>query len=253
MKICLCQYDIEWENKKKNKEKIEDILADVSNIDLIVLPETSLSGFSFNRAVTTLTRSDMDFFISIAKKKASFVCAGGVIEEKNSCIVVNNSGKVVLETSKIHLFSVSGENMHHKPGSQIANFRIGKVTITPFICYDLRFAPLFWLSAHQTDIFLVIANWPETRRNHWKTLLSARAIENQSFVIGVNRIGKSPYESYCGDSSVIDPQGRVIFDAGNRCGAFVVEINPEDVENCRKNFPVLKDRKNFSDYTGLQG
>ncbi|MCM8763872.1 MAG: carbon-nitrogen family hydrolase [Candidatus Omnitrophica bacterium] len=253
MNICLCQYNIEWEDKQKNKEKIIKILSSIRNVNLIVFPEMSLSGFSFNKKATTLARNDIDFFSSIAESKKAFVCFGGIVKEKNSCIVINPKGKVILSVAKIHLFSPSKESSYHKPGSAIKSFRLGTGSITPLICYDLRFAPLFWLAATKTDIYTVIANWPISRRNHWKTLLVARAIENQAFVIGVNRIGKSPYEDYCGESCVIDPQGRIIFDAENKHGAFVVDIEIRDVYEIRKSFPVLKDRKKLSDYNNLGG
>ncbi|MCM8814813.1 MAG: hypothetical protein NC931_02345 [Candidatus Omnitrophica bacterium] len=251
MNICLCQYNIEWENKQKNKEKITKILSDIRNVQLIIFPEMALSGFSFNKKATTLTPDDIDFFASIAKSKNAFVCSGGVIEEKNSCLIINPSGDVVMAVAKIHLFSPSGEPSHHLPGSEIKSFTIGKVRVTPFICYDLRFSPLFWLSAAKTDIYVVIANWPSTRANHWKTLLVARAIENQTFVIGVNRIGISPKEQYCGDSCIVDPWGNMVFDACCEEGAFKCKIDASKVEQTRSRFPILNDRKRFAEYEKL--
>ncbi len=178
---------------------------------------------------------------------------GGIFCNENVCITVNPEGSIVSESSKIHMFSPSGEHLYHRPGSKFQPFTIDNARISPFICYDLRFAPVFWAVAEKTDIFLVIANWPEQRRNHWKTLLQARAIENQAFVIGVNRTGRSPAEDYCGESCVIDPQGKIIFDAGNKEKAFVVDIKPDDVRRVRKSFAVLRDRKRFSDYGNLVG
>ncbi|MCX7705477.1 MAG: carbon-nitrogen family hydrolase [bacterium] len=243
MKICICQYDIEWEDKQKNKEKILSLVSDISGVDLIIFPETCLTGFSFNKAITSLTQYDIDFFRSIAENKKSFICFGGVIDEKNACIIINPAGQIILKTSKIHLFSLAGEDIHYKPGAHINSVRINSAGITPFICYDLRFAPLFWVSAEKTDIFIVIANWPETRKHHWKSLLVARAIENQAFVVGVNRIGISPKEKYNGDSCVLDPWGMMVFDCGSGEGAFIVEINIEKVKDIRENFPFLRDRK----------
>lgn len=248
MKICVCQYDIEWENKQKNKEKISSLISRVQDIDLIILPETCLTGFSFNKKITSLTKDDLDFFCEIAKHKKSFVCFGGIIEEKNSCLIVNPKGEIILKTAKIHLFSPSGENVHHKPGTHIKTIRINSVNITPFICYDLRFAPLFWICADETDVFVVIANWPESRKKHWKSLLVARAIENQTFVIGVNRTGKSLKEKYWGNSCIVDPLGEIIFEAGNEEIASVVEIDIEKLKTLRKNFPVISDRKSFLEY-----
>ncbi|MCM8765093.1 MAG: carbon-nitrogen family hydrolase, partial [Candidatus Omnitrophica bacterium] len=150
-----------------------------------------------------------------------------------------------------HLFSPSGESYHHTPGSKIGSFRIGSTNITPFICYDLRFAPLFWLAAAKTDVYTIIANWPISRRNHWKTLLVARAIENQAFVIGVNRLGISPKSQYCGDSCIVDPWGNIVFDACCEEGAFVCKIDISKVRQTRLHFPVLNDRKSFAEYEKL--
>lgn len=253
MEICICQYDIEWENKQKNKEKILKILSDVSDVDLIVFPETSLSGFSFNKKITTLSEEDIKFFSSIAKNKKAFVCFGGIVEDENSCIFLNPEGDLISKSSKIHLFSFSREHLYHKDGSRFQQTIIKGARISPFVCYDLRFAPLFWVVAEKTDIYIVIANWPSERILHWKTLLQARAIENQAFVIGVNRTGKSPSACYSGVSCVINPEGKIIFDAKDKEAAFVVNINLDEVQKIRQAFPVIKDRKKLYDYLKLGG
>jgi len=248
MKICICQYSIEWENKQANKRKICDILSKVKQqVQWIIFPETCLTGFTFNKNLQT-TYKDLTFFSEITKKFRAYLSFGGVYNKENVCITINPEGSLISKTSKIHMFSPSGEHLYHKQGSTFSPFIINNTRITPFICYDLRFAPMFWTAAEKTDVFLVIANWPEKRRTHWKTLLRARAIENQAFVIGVNRTGSSPVADYYGDSCVISPDGEIILDAKNREKAFIVDIKPDDVCTSRKNFPVLKDRKKFSDY-----
>ncbi|HOK80197.1 MAG TPA: nitrilase-related carbon-nitrogen hydrolase [bacterium] len=253
MKICLCQFDIKWENKQENKTRIREILSGIekNQVDLIIFPETTLTGFSFNKEITSLMQQDIEFFSDIAQRHSSYVCFGGIDDNKNVCITINPQGRLISKTGKIHLFSPSGEPLHHCPERKIVSFCIGKTTITPFICYDLRFAPLFWTSAEKTDIFIVIANWPEKRKAHWKILLQARAIENQAIVAGVNRIGESPDEKYSGDSCVIDPWGNVIIDAESSPGAFVCDIRIEQVSEIRRSFPILKDRLKFSEYGKL--
>ncbi|MCM8805468.1 MAG: carbon-nitrogen family hydrolase [Candidatus Omnitrophica bacterium] len=250
MKICLCQYSIIWENKQKNKEKIENLFEKsiLKNVNLIVFPEMSLTGFSFNKNITQLTDDDFEFFSNIAKKYSSYVSFGALKNGKNVCITVNPEGKIISQTGKIHLFSPSGEHKQHKDSSKVHQFVLGKTRITPFICYDLRFAPLFWIYAENTDIFLVLANWPESRKTHWKILLQARAIENQAYVAGINRTGISPDNKYCGNSCVIDPWGKIILDAKNKEGIFVCDIEQENVSKIRSEFPVLKDRKRFIEY-----
>ncbi|HOL49609.1 MAG TPA: nitrilase-related carbon-nitrogen hydrolase [bacterium] len=252
MKICLCQFDIIWENKQGNKQKIQTLVSGLekTQVDLLIFPETTLTGFSFNE-ITVITREDIAFFADIAKTYNTHVCFGGIYDNKNMCFSINPEGTLISQTGKIHLFSPSGEQAYHLPERTITSFTIGNTRLTPFICYDLRFAPLFWTPAEKTDIFIVIANWPEKRTKHWKILLQARAIENQAFVVGVNRTGESPHEKYCGDSCVIDPWGNVVLDAENEEGIFICYIQVEQLEEIRKSFPVLKDRLAFSEYEKL--
>lgn len=251
MKICICQYNIKWENKQANKRKICDILSEVKqHPQWIILPETCLTGFTFNSNLQ-LTNSDITFFTELAKKYGTYISFGGIFCNKNVCMTINPEGNIVSESSKIHMFSPSGEHLYHKPELKTQPFVIDNARISSFVCYDLRFAPIFWVAAEKTDIFLVIANWPAQRKTHWKILLQARAIENQAFVIGVNRTGKSPVEDYYGESCIIDPWGKIIFDARDQEKAFIVDIRIDDVHEIRKSFPVLKDRKKFFDYSCL--
>lgn len=115
--------------------------------------------------------------------------------------------------------------------------------MTPFVCYDLRFPEAFRVAADETDLFAVVANWPDTRREHWRTLLRARAIENQCFVAGVNRIGEGSKLRYSGDSAVIDPAGRVLVEGSDEDEILFADIEPETVADVRARFPFLSDRR----------
>ena len=115
------------------------------------------------------------------------------------------------------------------------------------ICYDLRFANQFWTLAPQTDCFVVIANWPESRRAHWRALLVARAVENQAYVVGVNRVGSDPVgNTYAGDSQLVDPRGRVLVEAAYQEIMLSAEVDPEEVRKYRQEFPALADRRDIA-------
>jgi predicted amidohydrolase len=112
----------------------------------------------------------------------------------------------------------------------------------PFICYDLRFPEVFRAAARRgAEIFLVIANWPDRREQHWVTLLQARAIENLAYVVGVNRSGRDPEHVYPGRSMIIDPHGKILADAGGGEAVISAEIDPAEVRNWRRDFPALAD------------
>ncbi len=120
---------------------------------------------------------------------------------------------------------------------------IGGVRLGLFVCFDLRFAPDFWGLAPDVDAYLVVANWPAVRREHWRTLLRARAIENQAWMIGVNRIGDGGGLAYAGDSAIIDPLGQVVADAPeNTETVLVADVDPTMVTDVRSRFPFLADR-----------
>ena len=245
MKIGLVQYNIKWEDKENNKVKLLSLLEKfkATSADWLIFPEMTLSGFSMDVNKTTLSTTDVDFFKSIAKKFDSLVTFGGVINKKNIAITVNPAGDVVNEYSKMHLFSYSNETNYYEPGTLRTGFDVAGLTVLPNVCYDLRFSNLFWDYAQSTDIFLVIASWPKSRADHWKTLLKARAIENQCYVVGVNRVGDDPKSQYSGDSSVYGPFGEEIINAGSSEGLFFAELSKTAVLNTRKQYPFLNDRK----------
>ena len=244
MKLGLFQYDISWENKTANKSKILSILATAGakNVDWIIFPEMTLSGFSMDLSKTTIDDADIDFFKRISKDYNCNVSFGGVVDSNNRNITVNTHGDVISEYSKVHLFGYGEETSHYKKGKKEISFEMDGVKIVPLVCYDLRFSYLFWDHAARTDVFYIIASWPASRRTHWIDLLKARAIENQCFVIGVNRVGTDPKLTYSGDSMVIDPMGKEILNCHDVEGLHIAAINVEEVLRTRTSFPFLKDR-----------
>ena len=145
---------------------------------------------------------------------------------------------------KIHPFSYGGEHEHYAAGTERLTVTVGGVRITPFVCYDLRFSDEFWGLAHDTDCYVVVANWPAPRRAHWSALLVARAIENQAYVVGVNRVGTGGGIDYQGDSVVIDPFGVEVASAPDGEEAVLyAEIDLSRVEKIRTRYPFLEDRR----------
>jgi len=244
MKVAVVQYDIVWESPTLNKPKIMELLKPIEGekIDWLIFPEATLTGFSMNADKTEVSDADIDFFKDIAETFECNVTFGAFKDRKNFLFTFSPSGKIINDYAKMHLFSYAGEHAVYKPGPGQRLLKILDFNIIPSICYDLRFSYLYWDKAVDSDVFLVSANWPEARREHWLTLLKARAIENQCFVIGVNRIGKDPKASYSGDSVVVDPFGRIILDCGKREGVFKAELEKALVANVREMYPFINDR-----------
>ena len=145
---------------------------------------------------------------------------------------------------KIHPFSYAGEHEHYAAGAASPTWDIEGVRVTPFVCYDLRFADDWWAKAGDTDLYVCVANWPASRRAHWQTLLRARAIENQTYVLGVNRVGSGGGIDYCGDSALVGPFGEDVATAEPGVAQVVVgDVDPARVAEVRAGFPFLRDRR----------
>jgi predicted amidohydrolase len=161
----------------------------------------------------------------------------------HNTLVLAGPGGEVHRYHKIHPFSFAGEDQHYEAGRDFVTVPIEGVRFTLFICYDLRFADEFWATAHGTDVYLVVANWPEPRRHHWQTLLLARAIENQAYVVGVNRVGTGGKLVYTGDSRIVDPMGRVLAAAAEQETLLLADLDAAVVEETRRALPFLPDRR----------
>jgi predicted amidohydrolase len=145
---------------------------------------------------------------------------------------------------KLHPFTFADEHQHYRAGDEAVTVDIGGLRISLFVCYDLRFANAFWERATGTDVYLVVANWPESRRNHWRTLLRARAIENQAYVVGVNRVGEAAGLTYAGDSVILDPSGEVLAEGvDHEEGVVIADVDPGRVAEVRDAFRFLPDRR----------
>ena len=252
MKLAALQSDIVWEDPEANFERLEPWIARARNqgADLLAFPEMYACGFSMatERIAEPKDGPSASFLIDGARRHGLWL-AGSVPERSegeerpaNTLILAGPDGRVH-RYRKIHPFSYAGEHAHYVAGSERITLSIAGTRVTPFVCYDLRFADEFWAEAEATDLYLVVANWPDTRARHWIALLQARAIENQAFVAGVNRVGSGGKLTYSGDSRVLDPMGDVIVAASGQETLLVADIDPAVVRETRARFPFLRDRR----------
>ena len=250
MKLALCQYDIKWEDKEANKKKISELLETSprkKEIDWLIFSEMTLSGFTMNTQAAELDDSDRNFFRDLAQKNNINISYGGVENGFNNLITLNRHVDRISAYSKIHLYAFGEEDKYYKAGSKQEIFELEGLKIMPAVCFDLRFPYLFWKFAEQADLYVVIAAWPMRRAEQWMTLLRARAVENQAYCLGVDRIGMEGKVEYSGNSMCFDPLGKTVLDAGTAEGIFIseIDVNKELVSKTRERFPFLKERKNF--------
>jgi len=250
VKLALCQYDIKWENKAANKKKISELLESCprkKEIDWLIFSEMTLSGFTMNTLAAELDDSDRNFFRDLAQKNNINISYGGVENGFNNLITLNRHGDRINAYSKIHLYAFGGEDKYYKVGSKQEIFELEGLKVMPAVCFDLRFPYLFWKLAEEADLYVVIAAWPMRRAEQWMTLLRARAIENQAYCVGVDRIGLEGKVEYSGNSMCFDPLGKTVLDAGTAEGIFVsdIDVTKDLVSKTRERFPFLKERKNF--------
>ncbi|MGI9605173.1 MAG: nitrilase-related carbon-nitrogen hydrolase [Acidimicrobiales bacterium] len=252
MRIAVVQHEIEWESPQANFDKLRPRISEAADdgAGLITLTETYSWGFTMNtdRARETSDGPSTEFLRAEAARTGSWIVGsipvgGPGLERPNNRMTFAGPSGELFTYDKIHPFSFSGEDKSYTAGTERRTFEIGGLRISPFVCFDLRFADEFWALAHDTDCYLVIANWPASRRNHWRALLLARAIENQAWVIGANRVGPDPNVDYCGDSLIVDPFGELAADAGDEATIISADIAVERVRSVRTNFPFLEDRR----------
>lgn len=251
MRAHLLQLDICWEDRQANFRMVEQMLRNigVEPDDLILLPELFDSGFSLNVSVTNDANAQTDAFLaSIAKQYRAFVQGGRTVRPHGAklafnCMSVKSpDGRTLAEYAKIHPFSYGREPEAFAPGHEIVTYPWRGLTVCPAVCYDLRFPELFRIGMLRgANVIALGANWPEARQAHWRALLIARAVENQSFVLGVNRTGRDPHLNYVGGTIAIDPKGMVIGELGSEAAVLTVEVEPDGLVGWREQFPAWRD------------
>lgn len=252
MKIATVSFNSIWEDKKNNLIEFERIVKSLKNkAEFVIFPEMTLTGFSvYNLDLAEdLNNSDSIRIIkNIAKENQINIVFGMMISKGinkyNSCIAINSRGEIDGNYEKMHLFSYSGEDKLISGGNEIKSLS-WKGGWGLSICFDLRFPELYQELSKSHLILINIANWPKPRVGHWTTLLNARAIENQSFMIGVNRIGVDGIGlEYEESSFIFSPTGDKIEPSEIFQDVKIFNLNLEHALECRKKFPIKRDRKN---------
>lgn len=264
MHVLGLQLDIVWEDKAANLTKVRRLLsaANPEPGTLVVLPEMFATGFTMNLALAEDTGESI---AKLAQEYRVNLLAGLVRRSggprsvvaapangrdgfgqlttssarlSNEAVLFNAQGREVARYTKMHPFKFAGEAV--EPGTEPVVVGCGEFKLAPAVCYDLRFPELFRAGVKRgANLFAVIANWPTARLDHWLTLLKARAIENQSCVIGVNRCGRDPNAEYPGHSQIISPRGEVLADAGETEGVVRAELDLPELQAYRQKFPAL--------------
>jgi predicted amidohydrolase len=250
VRVALVQMDLAWEDAAENRQRAARHLetARAGGARLAILPEMFATGFSMEpeRVAEPAGGASENFLVERARALDLWIAGSLAVKEaaraRNVALVVSPEGRVH-RYAKIHPFSYSGEHLHYAGGDRVVTVAIDGLRVTPFVCYDLRFPEPFRLAADETDAFVVVANWPDARREHWRTLLRARAIENLAYVLGVNRVGEGGKLRYAGDSAAISPWGETLAEGGTKETVLLCDVDPEAVGEARERFPALKDRR----------
>ena len=250
MKIALIQIDLVWERPTENHRLAERWIREAAALGarVAVLPEMFTCGFSMRAgALAEPEGGPTETWMQETAAGLGLWIIGGVPQQspegpRHRALLVGPDGSVQRYT-KLHPFSFAEEERHYTAGDAPVSWTVEGLRITPFICYDLRFPEVFRETVDGTDLYVVIANWPERRRAHWQALLRARAIENLAFVAGVNRIGDGDGLHYSGDSALISPWGESVVGASEQAAVLVADVDPAVVREARERFPALKDRR----------
>jgi predicted amidohydrolase len=252
MRFAAVQHDIVWQDREANFARLAPQIAHAvgAGAEFVLLSETFSTGFSMAPGIGEPEGGpSAQFLLGQAAEHGVWV-AGSCPEVAadgelpyNSLVLAGPDG-TVHRYRKLHPFTHAGEHERFRPGEKPTTVEIGGLRITPFICYDLRFANIFWDAAPQTDVYLVPANWPSPRRHHWQTLLQARAIENQAYVIGCNRVGTAGDGSeHLGDSRIVSPMGELLATAAGVETILLADVDAAEVRATRDRFRFLADRR----------
>lgn len=250
MKIAACQFDIAWEDKERNFARLSEFAAQAAarGAEIVFFPEMSLTGFSMNTVLTgEIDRASVKRVGELARTHRLAIGLGWVENTAdrslNHYTIVGPDGAELSDFVKLHPFSFGTENRFFRRGDCLAMPTFGNFRMATFICYDLRFPEVFQAASKDCPFIVVAANWPAARAEHWRTLLRARAIENQVWLLGVNCVGDKGGQKYSGNSSLIDPEGNVLWELSSIEELVVAEIDPGRVEALRASFPLKSDRR----------
>ena len=256
LRVAAVQHDIVWNDRDANFEHLAPIIAAAAGTGagLVLCTETFSTGFAVDEPELGEPEGGPSAQFLAGQAIEHGVWVGGSCPEipadapdddqrpYNSFVLAAPDG-AVHRYRKIHPFSFAGEEKYFRAGTELVSLEIAGLRVTPFVCYDLRFADEFWQVARQTDLYLVPANWPAKRRLHWTALLQARAIENQAYVVGVNRVGTGGGLEYAGDSRIVDPVGELLATAAHTESILLADLCAARVAEVRDHFRFLPDRR----------
>lgn len=252
MKVAAVQMDIDWEQPIENLRTAAASIAEAADLGvrLVVLPEMFSTGFSMRTARTAEPPGGpIERFCGDQARKHGLYLLGtkaARFEKRahNAAVLFGPDGKPLAYHAKVHPFTFAGEHEHFSAGGDLAVTPVDEFHLSTAICYDLRFPELFRALAFRgADLIVVPANWPRERVTAWSQLLVARAIENQCYVIGVNRVGSGGGLHYDGRSAVVDPLGEVLATAQGRAALVLADLDPEHLRTVRRELPFLRDAR----------
>ena len=253
MRVAAIQHDVVWEDPPANHAHLTPLIAEAADAGarLVVLTEMYATGFSLaaNRIAEAADGPSVAYLADRAAEHGLWVAGSVPVRDRPDALPVNRM--VVAgpdgqnhHYDKLYPFTYAREHEQYRAGDRPVTIDIEGVRTSLFVCYDLRFSEAFWERATGTDVYLVVANWPASRRYHWRTLLRARAIENQAYVVGVNRVGEAEGLTYAGDTVIVDPLGEPVAEATEGAEEVVVaDVDPARVAEVRTAFPFLPDRR----------
>ncbi len=256
LSVTLIQTALFWEDKNRNLAMLEDKIMGIDEkTNLVILPEMFSTGFSMRPSVLaeTMDGQTIEWMKKISNAKKIIVTGSIIIEDNghyfNRLIWMLPNGNYGFY-DKRHLFAYAGEDQHYTAGNKRLITSVNGWKINLQICYDLRFPVWARQQSNESpeyDLIIYVANWPERRNHAWKTLLTARAIENQSYVIGVNRVGEDGNQiNHSGDSMLIDPLGNILFSKQQEEVIHSFVLTKDSLNQTRNKFPFWKDADQFN-------
>lgn len=260
MKIGCIQLNVRFGKIEENYERAEHFIREAASrgAEVVVLPEMWNTGYALERLSELADKEGTrtkEFLKGLAKELEIHIVGGSVAIERdgklyNTMYIVDKDGELLSEYNKVHLFRLMNEDQFLESGDEMNRFKLGEMEAGGVICYDIRFPE--WLRAHAlagAKVLFVSAQWPTPRIDHWKTLLQARAIENQCFIVAINRISNKP-ENFNGQSMIIEPWGEVLWTGAEDEELAIVDVDFSKVDEVRTRIPVYEDRRP-SLYTGV--
>lgn len=250
LRVAIIQENLVWEDSSVNLRLFENYFEQIENADLVVLPEMFNSGFTMEpEKVAQPINGAAVQWIKEQSLKHNFSIIGSLVIAENSNyfnrMIMSFPCSDVRWYDKKHLFRMGGEHEKYEAGKRSVVFKYFGWRIRPLICYDLRF-PVWSRNRNDYDVLVYVANWPAPRNDAWETLLKARAIENQCYVIAVNRVGADGNNvNYVGNSMIISPKGEVVVQMDNKPGMQLATLSFSDLQVFRQKFPVHLDADNF--------